>query len=91
MRLKSAAVDRLIDEIVVAQTLDDLTIRTRALDRVLRAERFWIPQWQKGVHTVAYYDQYKFKEVPPLALSPLDNWWYDAERAEALRAAGAFQ
>ncbi|MFO8126800.1 extracellular solute-binding protein [Yoonia sp.] len=91
MRLKSPAVDRLIDDIVVAETLEDLKIRTRALDRVLRAERFWIPQWQKGVHTVAYYDMYRFAEIPPLALSPLDNWWYDAETAEALRAAGAFQ
>ncbi len=91
MRLKSPAVDRLIEQIVEAETLEDLTIRTRALDRVLRAERFWIPQWQKGVHTVAYYDMYRYKEIPPLALSPLDNWWYDAEAAEALRAAGAFQ
>ncbi len=91
MRLKLPAADRLIDEIVQAETLEDLTIRTRALDRVLRAERFWIPQWQKGVHTVAYYDLFGFKEVPPLALSPIDNWWYDAEKAEALRAAGAFQ
>ena len=91
MRLKSAAADRLIDQIVAAETLEDLTIRTRALDRVLRAERFWIPQWQKGVHTVAYYDKYRFKEIPPLALSPIDNWWYDAEAAEALEAAGAFQ
>jgi microcin C transport system substrate-binding protein len=91
MRLKLPAADRLIDEIVKAETLEDLTIRTRALDRVLRAERFWIPQWQKGVHTVAFYDMFKFKEVPPLALSPIDNWWYDADRAEELRAAGAFQ
>ncbi len=91
MRLKSPAVDRIIDEIVVAETLEDLTTRTRALDRVLRAERFWIPQWQKGVHTVAYYDMFRFAEIPPLALSPLDNWWYDAEAGEALRAAGAFQ
>ena len=91
MRLRSDAVDRLIDVIVDAETLEELTTRTQALDRVLRAERFWIPQWQKGVHTVAYYDKYRFKEIPPLALSPLDNWWYDAEAAEALRAAGAFQ
>jgi microcin C transport system substrate-binding protein len=91
MRLKSPAADRLIETIVVAENLEDLTIATRALDRVLRAERFWIPQWQKGVHTVAYYDKYEFKEIPPLALSPIDNWWYDADRAEELRAAGAFQ
>ena len=91
MRLKNPAVDRIIEVIVAAEGLEELTIATRALDRVLRAERFWIPQWQKGVHTVAYYDVFRFKEVPPLALSPIDNWWYDADRAEELRAAGAFQ
>ncbi len=91
MRLKSPAVDRIIDTIVDAASLEELTTSTRALDRVLRAERFWIPQWQKGVHTVAYYDMYRYKEIPPLALSPLDNWWYDADTAETLRAAGAFQ
>ncbi|MFT6073115.1 MAG: microcin C transport system substrate-binding protein [Yoonia sp.] len=91
MRLKLPAADRLIREIVEAETLEDLTIRTRALDRVLRAERFWIPQWQKGVHTVAYFNMFRFKEVPPLALSPIDNWWFDADAAAALTAAGAFQ
>ncbi len=91
MRLKLPAADRLIEQIVLAETLEELTISTRALDRILRAERFWIPQWQKGVHTVAYYDMYRFKEVPPLALSPIDNWWFDAEAEETLRAAGAFQ
>ena len=91
MRFKMPAADRLIRTIVEAETLEDLTTRTRALDRVLRAERFWIPQWQKGVHTVAYYDMYRFKEVPPLALSPIDNWWFDADAADNLRAVGAFQ
>lgn len=91
MRLKLPAVDRLIRQIVVAETLEELTTGTRALDRVLRAERFWIPQWQKGVHTVAYYDVFRFQEIPPLLLSPIDNWWFDAEAAERLSAAGAFQ
>ena len=91
MRLRSPAVDQLLTAVIESETLEDLTTTTRALDRVLRAEGFWIPQWQKNVHTVAYYDMFQFKEVPPLALSPIDNWWYDAERAEELRAAGAFQ
>ena len=29
--------------------------------------------------------------LPPYDLGYLDFWWYDAEKAEALRAAGAFQ
>ena len=94
MRLKSPAVDRIIEQIAAVETgdLEELTIRTRALDRVLRAEGFWIPQWQKNTHTIAYYDMFRFAEpLPTLSLSPLDNWWYDAEAAETLRAAGAFQ
>lgn len=91
MRLKLPASDRLIETIVAAESLEDLTTATRALDRVLRAERFWIPQWQKNVHTVAYYDLLEFKEIPPLGLSPIDNWWYNADRAVELRTAGAFQ
>ncbi len=91
MRLRLPAADRLIDNIVAATTLDELTTRTRALDRVLRAERFWVPQWSNAKYFVAYYDMYRFKEVPKLGLSPIDNWWYDAEAGEALRSAGAFQ
>jgi microcin C transport system substrate-binding protein len=92
MRLKSPAVDRLIEVIVSAETLEDLTTSTQALDRVLRAEGFWIPQWQKDVHTVAYYNSLQHPEnLPPLALGEIDFWWYDADRAAELEAAGAFQ
>ncbi|MEJ6404461.1 extracellular solute-binding protein [Yoonia sp. 2307UL14-13] len=91
MRLRSPAIDQLMTIVIESETLEELTTSTQALDRVLRAEGFWIPQWQKNVHTVAYYDMFRFKEIPPLSLSPIDNWWYDAEAGEALRAAGAFQ
>lgn len=92
MRLQSEAVDRLIDVIVEVETLDEIKFTSRAIDRVLRSERFWIPQWFKDTYTVAYYDQYRFPdELPPFALGELDFWWYDAEAAEALKAAGAFQ
>lgn len=91
MRLRSEAVDALLPVVIEAETLEDLTVSTQALDRVLRAEAFWIPQWQKNVHTVAYYDMYRYKEIPPLTLSPIDNWWIDAETAAELEAAGAFQ
>lgn len=90
-RYKSEAADRLIKTIVDAQTLEELTDATRAFDRVLRAEGFWIPQWQKDVHTVAYYKMFGYAEIPPLGLSPIDNWWFDAESGAALEAAGAFQ
>ncbi|NEX46026.1 ABC transporter substrate-binding protein [Rhodobacter sp. ETT8] len=88
MGLKSPAVDRLIETVMASASLDDLTVATQALDRVLRAERFWVPQWYKNTHTIAYYNMYEHPEtLPPYALGELDFWWYNAEKAEALRAA----
>lgn len=92
MGLKSPAADRLIEQVIAATTREEMETRTRALDRVLRAERFWVPQWYKGTHTVAYYDQYGHPEtLPPLARGEMDFWWYDAEKAAKLRASGALR
>lgn len=92
MGLKSPAVDRLIEVVLAADTNEKLTIATRALDRVLRAERFWVPQWFKNKHTVAYYDMFEHPEsLPPYALGELDFWWYNAEKAAALKAAGVLK
>jgi microcin C transport system substrate-binding protein len=90
--LKSPAVDKLIDVVMASQSLDDLTVATKALDRVLRVERFWVPQWFKDKHTLAYYDVFEHPEVlPPYALGELDFWWYNADKAAALKASGALR
>ena len=92
MGLKSPAVDRLIDVVMAADSNEKLKVATKALDRVLRAERFWVPQWFKAKHTIAYYDMYEHPEtLPPYALGELDFWWYNADKAEALRASGALK
>jgi len=90
MGLQNEAVDRLITDVVNAPVLPELKVAVNALDRVLRAEGFWVQQWFKDVHTVAYYDMYRYPEpLPPLSMGHLSFWWYDAEAGEALRAAGA--
>ena len=92
MGLKSPAVDKLIDTVIAAKTRDDLTFATMALDRLLRAERFWVPQWYKASHTVAYYDMFNHPEaLPDYALGEMDFWWYDAEKAARLKAEGAIR
>lgn len=92
MGLKSPAVDRLIDVVLAADTRDELTVATKALDRALRAERFWVPQWYKDKHTIAYYDMYEHPEnLPPYSLGELSFWWYNADKAAALKAAGVLK
>ncbi len=91
MRLRDPGVDRLITEAIKASTLDELKTSIHALDRVLRATGFDIPLWYNPETWVAYYDIYRHPEtLPPLLVGEMDFWWYDAEAAERLRAAGAF-
>ncbi len=87
--LKSKAVDKMTDIVMAAQSLDDLTVATKALDRILRAERFMVPQWYKNVHTVAYYNMFEHPDaLPPYALGETDFWWYNEEKAAALKDKG---
>ncbi|MFE3836218.1 extracellular solute-binding protein [Rhodobacteraceae bacterium PA1-206B] len=90
--LKSPAVDRLIEVVLRVTSRDELTVATKALDRVLRAEKFRIPQWYNGTHWVAYYDMYEHPaELPPYALGETSFWWFNAEKAAALKASGALR
>lgn len=91
MGLANPAVDKLIRKVEEAQTKAELLPRVHALDRALRAMHFWVPQWFKAEHTVAYYDMFEHPaNLPPYSLGELDFWWYNAENAEKLKAAGAF-
>ncbi|TQS71806.1 ABC transporter substrate-binding protein [Rhodobacteraceae bacterium] len=90
MGLANPAIDKMIRLVEEAGTQDELTTRVHALDRGLRALHFWVPQWYKAIHTVAYYDIFDHPEnLPPYALGELDFWWYNAEKAQALKAKGA--
>ncbi len=86
------AIDKLLDQIEGAKTREELDVVTQAFDRVMRSTRFWVPQWYKNVFTVAYYDQYDHPEtLPPYALGEMDFWWFNPEKAAALKASGALK
>ena len=88
------AVDRLIEEVVLATdatNYDDMTAAVRAIDRIMRRDLYVVPVWYNPVYWVAYYDMYRHPEIPPYDLGYLDFWWYDADAAEALRDAGALR
>jgi len=51
-----------------------------------------VPQWFKDVHTVAYYDIFEHPEtLPPFARGELDFWWFNPEKAAALKSAGVLR
>ena len=55
--VKSPAIDALIEQVIAADSRKQLEITGRALDRVLRAEHFWVPNWHKASHWIAHWDR----------------------------------
>lgn len=86
------AIDALIKVASNAETRDDMIAAMKALDRTMRALRFVTPQWFKDVYTVAYYDMFEHPEtIPPYDLGYLDFWWFNADKAAALKASGTLR
>ena len=78
----SPEIDALIEKVVSAQTRESLDIAGRALDRVLRAELFWVPNWHKGSFWVAHWDRFgQPAQKPKYDRGIVDTWWYDPDKA----------
>ncbi|MGZ8402894.1 MAG: extracellular solute-binding protein [Rhodoplanes sp.] len=76
------AVDALIDAVIAANTRAELVIAAQALDRVIRAGRYWIPHWYKASHWIAYWDLFGRPAAKPrYARGIPETWWYDREKA----------
>src|SRR5262249_52888644 len=59
------AIDAMIEKIIEAKTRSDLTVACRALDRLIRAGRYWIPHWYKPSHWIAYWDVFNRPSQKP--------------------------
>jgi microcin C transport system substrate-binding protein len=82
--IASPAIDALIEKIIGANSRADLTIACRAFDRVFRAGRYWVPQWYRATHPIAYWDLFGHPEEPARyaqGVGAPDNWWTDPAKA----------
>jgi microcin C transport system substrate-binding protein len=79
------AVDALVEKILATETREQLTIACRALDRVMRAGRYWIPHWYLASHRIAYWDVFGFPPKQPAYTRGIpETWWYDQDKAAKL-------
>jgi len=82
-------VDALIETIIAADTRPALVTACRALDRVIRAGRYWVPHWYKGTHWIAYWDVFGHPpQKPRYSRGIPETWWYDAAKAQRLERRG---
>ena len=78
-------IDALIERIIAATTRPDLITACKALDRVIRSGRYWIPHWYKPSHWLAYWDVFGRPATKPrFARGIPETWWYDREKAAKL-------
>ena len=78
-------VDALIDTMLTAPTREATTTAAHALDRVLRAGRWWIPHWYKASHSIACWDLFGRPSVKPRYDRAIEStWWIDPAKAAAL-------
>ena len=72
-----------------ADTRATLTTACRALDRVIRAGRYWVPQWYLASHRIAYWDVFSRPATKPrYARGAPELWWYDPAKAAKSEQSG---
>ena len=82
-------IDALIDKIIGADTRAAMVSACRALDRVIRCGRYWIPHWYKPTHWYTYWDVFARPAANPrYARGVPETWWYDRGKAAKLERAG---
>jgi microcin C transport system substrate-binding protein len=77
--ISDPVIDALIEQIIAADSRPDLVAACKALDRVIRSERYWVPHWYKASHWLAYWDVFGRPEAQPrYALAISETWWSNA-------------
>ena len=83
--MSDPVIDALIEKIMAADTRPHLTTACRALDRVIRSGRYWVPHWYKPAHWLAYWDVFSRPATKPrYARGAPETWWYDRDKAAKL-------
>jgi microcin C transport system substrate-binding protein len=82
-------IDALIEVIIAAENRPAMVSACRALDRVIRAGRYWIPHWSKPSFWIAYWDVFARPATKPrYARGIPETWWYDQVKAATIVGPG---
>ena len=72
-------IDALVERVIAADSRTTLLPACKALDRVIRSGRYWVPHWYKASHWLAYWDVFgRPTEQPRYALAIPETWWSNA-------------
>ncbi|MEE9210951.1 MAG: ABC transporter substrate-binding protein, partial [Kiloniellales bacterium] len=70
--------------LIAAPDRDSLVARTRALDRVLLAGHYVIPNWHIRDHRLAWWDKFGRPKIIAKYGGGTEGWWVDPAMEAAL-------
>jgi microcin C transport system substrate-binding protein len=83
--IKSPVIDKLIDIIIFAKDRAELQAATKALDRVLLASHYVVPQWYSAFDRIAYWNMFaRPAKLPSRSTAFQQVWWVDDAAAKKL-------
>ena len=83
--VKNPLIDQLAEKIVNAKTYNDLVAQSRALDRILLWNYYYIPQHHLPAYSIAYWNKFgRPQKTAQYNFSYIDTWW-----AKPLKGKGA--
>jgi microcin C transport system substrate-binding protein len=77
--ISDPVIDALVERVIAAESRPALLAACKALDRVIRSGRYWVPQWYKDSHWLAYWNVFGRPVAQPrYALAIRETWWSNA-------------
>jgi microcin C transport system substrate-binding protein len=77
--ISDPAIDALVEHVIAADSRPALLAACKALDRVIRSGRYWVPHWYRASHWLAYWNVFGRPEAQPrYALATRETWWSNA-------------
>ena len=82
-------VDQLIEQLITAETREELVTLTRAMDRVLLWQHYVVPNWHLPADRILWWKKFNRPDVPLRNGVDISRWWIDDARAADLDQARA--
>ena len=74
--ISDPVIDALVERVIAAQSRPALLAACKALDRVIRSGRYWVPHWYKAFRWLAYWDVFGRPEAQPRYDPAIrETWW----------------
>jgi microcin C transport system substrate-binding protein len=85
--VENPAIDDLIIKMYAARNMRDFVAATRAIDRILLWNFYFIPGMSKVNYARVYWDRFGRPDHGTLQrIAHLDTWWWDDEKAARIEA-----